>query len=71
MGSIGLPQWFRGKESACNAGEAEDSRVIPGSGRSPGRGNSNTFQYSHLEKILWNEEPGRLLPLGLQRVSHD
>ena len=38
----GLPWWFSGKESACNAG---DLGLIPGSGRSPGEGNSNPFQY--------------------------
>ena len=35
-----------GKESACNAG---DRGSIPGSGRSPGGGNGNPFQYSCLE----------------------
>ena len=34
-----------GKESACNAG---DPRSIPGSGRSPGKGNSNPLHYSCL-----------------------
>ena len=34
------------KESACNAG---DRGSIPGSGRSPGEGNDNLFQYSCLE----------------------
>jgi len=32
-------QWLSGKESAGNAG---DPGLIPGSGRSPGGGNSNT-----------------------------
>ena len=35
-----------GKESACNAG---DRSWIPGSGRSPGEGNSYLLQYSCLE----------------------
>ena len=35
----------RGKKSTCNAG---DSGSIPGSGRSPGEGNGNPFQYSCL-----------------------
>ena len=35
-----------GKESTCNTGEPG---LIPGSGRSPGEGNSNTLQYSCLE----------------------
>ena len=37
------------KESACNAG---DSGLIPGSGRSPGEGNSNPLQYSCLENTM-------------------
>ena len=35
-----------GKESACNAG---DPGLIPGSGRSPGRGHGNLLRYSCLE----------------------
>ena len=35
-----------GKESNCNAG---DPSLIPGSGRSPGRGHGNPLQYSCLE----------------------
>ena len=35
--------WLRGKESSCNAGNAS---LIPGSGRSPGKGNGNSLQYS-------------------------
>ena len=38
----GLPWWLSGKESACNAG------LLPESGRYPGKGNGNPFQYSHL-----------------------
>ena len=38
------------KESACNAGDAGS---IPGSGRSPGVGNSNPFQYSCLENSTY------------------
>ena len=30
---MGLPQWLKGKESTCSAG---DSGLIPGLGRSPG-----------------------------------
>ena len=30
MYSMGLPQWFSGKESACNAGHAGDEGVISG-----------------------------------------
>ena len=42
----GLPWWFSGKESACNAG---DLGSIPGLGISPERGNGNPLQYSCLE----------------------
>ena len=45
----GLPQWLRGKEATCNAG---DVNSIPGSGRSPGRGNSNPLQYSYWENAM-------------------
>ena len=38
-----------GKESSCNAGDTGDSVLILESGKSPGRGNGNTLQYSCLE----------------------
>ena len=38
-----------GKESACNAG---DLGLIPGSGRFPGEGNGNPFQYFCLENSM-------------------
>ena len=43
---LGFPGGSAGKESACNAG---DWGSIPGSGRSPGEGNSYPLQYSCLE----------------------
>ena len=43
----GFPNVSDGKESACNAGNLG---LIPGSGRSPGKGNGNPLQYSCLEK---------------------
>ena len=45
----GLPGSSDGKESACNAG---DLGFIPGSGRSPGEGDGNPFQYSCLENSM-------------------
>ena len=44
---------------------AEDAGSIPGSGRSPGEGNGNPFQYSCLG-IPWTEEPG-LQSIRLQK----
>ena len=49
---------------------AEDVNSIPGSGRSPGGGNGNSFQNSCLENP-WTEEPGGLQSMGSQRVRRD
>ena len=48
----GLSQWLSGKESSCNAGDAEGWGSIPGSGTSSGGGNGNSLQYSCLEKPM-------------------
>ena len=37
------------KNPAADAGDTGEAGSIPGSGRSPGRGNSNPLQYSWLE----------------------
>ena len=42
---MGFPGGSEGKASAC---DAKDPGSIPGSGRSPGEGNGNPFQYSCL-----------------------
>ena len=47
-----------GKEPACNAGAAGDFGAIPGSGRSPGKGHGNPFQYSCLGNSHENENLG-------------
>ena len=36
----------------ANAGDGKDMDSIPGSGRSPGVGNDNLLQYSHLENTM-------------------
>ena len=46
---LGFPCGSAGKESACNAG---DLRLIPGMGRSPGKGKGYPFQYSGLENSM-------------------
>ena len=38
-----------GKESGCSSG---DPGLIPGSGRSPGKGNGNPLQYLCLEHLM-------------------
>ena len=45
----GLPKWCSGKASSANAG---DKGSIPGTGRSPGEGNSYPLQYSCLENSM-------------------
>ena len=40
---LGLPKWLSGKESAC---QAENADSTPGSGRASGDGNGNPLQYS-------------------------
>ena len=52
-----------GKESACSAG---DPGCIPGSGRSPGEGNSNPSNILAW-RIPWTE----VQFMGSQRVRHD
>ena len=54
------------KNLAVNAG---DTGSIPGSGRSPGEGNSSPLQYSCLENPM--DRAGELQYIGLHRIRHD
>ena len=63
-----LPQWLRGKESTCNA---EDMGSIPGSGRSPGEGNGNLLQCSHLENSTDKRSLAGYSPWSHKRVWHN
>ena len=58
----GFPLTSVGKASTCSAA---DLSSIPGSGRSPGDGNGNPFQYSCLEK----SHGQRLRSMGLQELD--
>ena len=40
------------KNASANAGDTGDMSLIPESGRSPGEGNGNPFQYSCLENSM-------------------
>ena len=40
------------KNLPASAGDTRDATSIPGSGRSPGEGNGNLFQYSYLENSM-------------------
>ena len=59
-----------GKESACNAEDAENAGLIPGMGRSPGAGMA-THSIILAWRIPWTEEPDGLQSIGLQIVEHD
>ena len=41
-----------GKNLTANAGDTRDMGWIPGLGRSPGKGNGNSLQYSCLENYM-------------------
>ena len=49
MKNIYIPGGSDGKESTCNA---EDLALIPGLGRSPGKGNGYPLQYPGLENPM-------------------
>ena len=51
------------KNPTASAGDARDVGSIPGSGRSPGKGNGNPFHIFGWE-ITWTEELGRLNSKG-------
>ena len=44
------------KNSLANAEDIRDAGLIPGSGRSPGGGHGNPFQYSCLENPMDRED---------------
>ena len=49
---LGFPGGLVVKNLPANAGDARDTGLIPGSGRSPGEGNGNPLQYSCLENPM-------------------
>ena len=64
---LGFPDDSAGKESACNAGDTEDSSSIPGSGRSPGGGNGSLLQHPCLK----NPTDRGAWRATVQRVGHN
>ena len=50
--SHGFLQFLNSKESACSAGDAEDSGSIPGLEKSFGGGYGNPLQYYSLENPM-------------------
>ena len=64
----GFPGGSAGRESACNVGD-----LIPGLGRSPGKGNGHPLQYSSLENSMYSpwgrKELDRIEQLSLSSKS--
>ena len=54
----------------ANAGDARDTSLIPGSGRSPGGGNGNPLQYSCLGNLM-DRGAWWAIVHGVTRVRHD
>ena len=54
---------------ANNAGDVRDAGSIPGLGRSPGGGHGNPLQFFFAWRILWTEEPGRLIVHGVAELD--
>ena len=66
---MGIPNGSAGKESTCNAGNAGDTGLTPGSGRSPGGGNGNPLQHSCLGNLM-DRGAWRATVRGLAKVTH-
>ena len=58
------------KNLPANAGNARDTNLIPGLGRSPGVGNSKLLQNPCLENSI-DRGTWWLQSMGTQRVRHD
>ena len=61
--NIGVPDGSAGKESACNAGDTEDTSLIPGS-EGPLEKEMATHCNILAWEIPWTKEPVRHIPQG-------
>ena len=59
------------KNLPANAGDARAIGLIPGSREDPLEEGMATHSSILSWRIPWTEKPGRLEPIGLQRVGHD
>ena len=66
MLQLGFPCGSAGKESTCNAG---DPSLIPGLGRSPGKGNGYPLQYSGLENPYGQKSLVGYIPWGHKELD--
>ena len=64
----GFPGDASGTDLPPNAGDMRDVGLTPGSGRSPGGGNSNPFKYSCLENPR-DRDPWRAIVRPLEGYS--
>ena len=68
-----LPKGFLGglaiKNLLANVGAPGTEGSIPGLGRSPGGGHGNPLQFFFAWRILWTEEPGRLIVHGVAELD--
>ena len=67
---VGSPDGSAGKESTYNAGDPGDMGSISRSGRSPGGGNGNPLQNSHLKNPM-DRGAWQATGMRLQRVGHN
>ena len=70
LNAWGFPSGSVVKELPANEGDAKDTDLIPGLGKSPGGGHSNSLQYSCLENPM-DRGAWQLQSMGSQRVGHD
>ena len=59
------------KSPSTNSGDVRDTGLIPGLGRSPGRGHGNPLHYPCLENPHGQRSLGGLQSIRLQRVGHN
>ena len=52
MAGMGFPGSSAAKNLPANAGDAGDTGLIPGLGKSPGEGNGNPLQYFCMENSM-------------------
>ena len=69
--SIGLPRWQSGKGSACQCRRRKSCRFNSWVGKISWSRKWQPAPVFLPGKFLWMEEPGRLWPMGLQRVGHN
>ena len=70
LSAWGFPSGSVVKKLPANEGDARDTDLIPGLGKSPGGGHSNSLQYSCLENPM-DRGAWQLQSMGSQRVGHD